>query len=160
MPDRQPEARETLERVLREGYEVIAELATDKTVEQERVTEEVREVLSELADCEQDHPLEPWASELKAERDQWQRTADERARQITELERKKPALDLAHELLAGQREEIAELGDEVERSHKAILALTAEVERLRAAIVEWGRAESLPDCSACVVFDAALTGSE
>jgi hypothetical protein len=135
-------------------------------------------------------------------------------------------LDLAHELLAGQREEIAELGDEVERlrsenahkgkanlrladenarltaaldtierrlsegyapgmpwsneemaleivreekrkalrgserSHKAILALTAEVERLRAAIVEWGRAESLPDCSACAVFDAALTGSE
>jgi hypothetical protein len=36
----------------------------------------------------------------------------------------------------------------------------AEVERLRAALTEWRRAESLVDCKACAVLDAALRGGE
>jgi hypothetical protein len=47
-----------------------------------------------------------------------------------------------------------------ERMCKAIREVLAENERLRAAIVEWGRAESLPDCPACAVFDATLGGGD
>lgn len=50
-----------------------------------------------------------------------------------------------------------EAAEAVLRSSKERMA---EVERLRTAIVEWGRAESLPDCPACAVFDATLRGGD
>ena len=49
--------------------EVLEQMANDPTLYGFTPAEEetIRNVLAELADCERDHPPEPWASELKAE---------------------------------------------------------------------------------------------
>lgn len=50
---------------------------------------------------------------------------------------------------------------EVERSHAANADQSLlEAAQFRFVIVEWQKAESLPDCPACAVLDAALRGEE
>lgn len=59
------DARETLEREVLPNLRRLYYPHEADVVE--RYENAIREVLAELADCERDHPPEPWASELKAE---------------------------------------------------------------------------------------------